>query len=118
MALLLWPSWAIEKVPSIADLRADADCVKNLATEPALAARRSALREEMHARLRAQGDPRMFGQGAVFDRYPHANPAHAGFYERFMRGERINTGCSAWLKGEHAAPATLQESVGHCAVWV
>ena len=75
------------------------------ATEPALAARRSALREEMHARLRAQGDPRMFGQGAVFDRYPHANPAHAGFYERFMRGERINTG---WVSKTDFEPAPLK----------
>ena len=78
--------------------------MKNLAREPALASRRTALREEMYVRLRAQGDPRMFGQGEVFDRYPHANPAHAGFYERFMRGEKLNAN---WVNQTDFEPRPL-----------
>jgi hypothetical protein len=46
----------------------------------------------MYAELKAQGDPRMFGQGAIFDRYPHSNTAHVNFYERYMKGEKLNAG--------------------------
>jgi hypothetical protein len=86
------------------DLKADADCVRNLAENPAFAARRTALREELRAKLLAQGDPRMSGQGDVFDRYPHANPAHAGFYERYLRGEKLNAG---WVSKTDFEPKPL-----------
>jgi hypothetical protein len=36
----------------------------------------------------------MFGQGRLFDEYPHANQNNAGFYERFMRGEKLN---ASWV---------------------
>jgi hypothetical protein len=65
--------------------------VKNLAADPALRATRENLQAALYAELKAQGDPRMFGQGDRFDRYPHSNPAHVGFYERYMRGEKIKT---------------------------
>jgi len=71
-------------------LRTDADCVQNLAAHAAYAERLTALRDRMTAELRAQGDPRMFGQGQVFDQYrPSSN---AGFYERFIRGEKPRAG--------------------------
>ena len=50
------------------------------------------MQERMFAELKRQGDPRMAGQGEVFDKYPHANPGHAGFYEKFLRGEKLKTG--------------------------
>ena len=49
------------------------------------------LRQQLHEELKAQGDPRMFGQGAVFDQYEHSSKANAGFYEKFLRGEKMNT---------------------------
>ena len=58
----------------------------------------------MHERLKAQGDPRMFGQGDVFDRYPHANAAHAGFYERYLRGEKLQAG---WVSPTDFEPQPL-----------
>ncbi len=73
------------------DLATDPDAVNNLAGKPSPVAIQSALREQMHAELRDQGDPRMHGRGQVFDEYPHASKAHAGFYERFMSGEKIAT---------------------------
>jgi len=69
------------------DLAHDRDCVKNLALGAQSSSLLSALREQMHAELREQGDPRMEGKGAIFDEYPHANKANLGFYERFMAGE-------------------------------
>ncbi|MBI5766456.1 MAG: sulfatase [Verrucomicrobia bacterium] len=71
------------------DLKTDPDAVKNLATSPATEKRRAELKAALYAELKAQGDPRMFGQGEVFDKYVHSNTAHVGFYERYMRGEKL-----------------------------
>ena len=89
------PHWALSfglrASEEFYDLARDPDCLRNLALSPQSNSQQSALREQMLAELRAQGDPRMAGNGAVFDRYPHANPGHLGFYERFMAGETLPT---------------------------
>ena len=72
------------------DLRTDRDCVRNLAADPAHAARVAALRRRMETELKAQSDPRMEGRGHVFDDYKPTNGD--GLYEKFMRGEKVNTG--------------------------
>lgn len=72
------------------DLVRDPDCLHNLALEPQSSSQFSALREQLHAELREQGDPRLEGKGDVFDHYPHSTKANAGFYERFMRGEKLD----------------------------
>lgn len=74
------------------DLRRDPDCVNNLAADGAHAGRRTALHDQMTAKLKAQGDPRMFGQGDVFDRYPIAIAESRNFHERFIRGEKPRAG--------------------------
>jgi N-sulfoglucosamine sulfohydrolase len=72
------------------DLVSDPDCVNNIALLDSSTSRLKMLREKMEDQLRKQEDPRMFGNGKIFDEYPHSNPNNRGFYERFMRGERIN----------------------------
>ena len=74
------------------DVVKDADCVNNLADSATSERERESLKARLFAELKTQGDPRMFGQGAVFDEYRHAAPGHVGFYERFMRGEKLKTG--------------------------
>lgn len=70
------------------DLATDPDCVRNLAMlQPSVAAE---LRQELEAELRRSGDPRMTGQGAVFDGYPVTTGG--GFYEAFRAGRRPNAG--------------------------
>jgi arylsulfatase A-like enzyme len=70
------------------DLRTDPDCLTNLvgrvASEP--------LRQQLFQELKAQGDPRMFGQGHLFDEYPYAGQRERNFYERFLRGEKPKAG--------------------------
>jgi hypothetical protein len=44
----------------------------------------------MEAELKQQDDPRMAGNGKIFDRYPPTSGD--GFYEKFMRGEKIKAG--------------------------
>jgi N-sulfoglucosamine sulfohydrolase len=83
-------NFGIRAADELYDLAADRDCTRNLAAEPAQAGRVAALRERMEALLKAQGDPRMEGRGHVFDDYKPTNGD--GFYEKFMRGEKVNAG--------------------------
>jgi hypothetical protein len=71
------------------DLKKDPDFVTNIAGKDAIQIK---LREQLHAELKQQGDPRMEGNGDVFDKYEHATQANAGFYEKFMRGEPMKAG--------------------------
>ena len=73
------------------DLQADPDCLRNLAGG-AGASRAAAMREALFGELRGQGDPRLAGEGAVFDQYPYAGPAQARFHERFVSGEPVRAG--------------------------
>lgn len=84
------------------DLRADPDCTRNLAAEPSQVDRVRSMRERMEAELRAQGDPRMFGRGRVFDEYRATNGA--GFYDKFLRGEKPKAG---WVSPTDFEPAPI-----------
>jgi arylsulfatase A-like enzyme len=84
-----WQSnFGMRPADELYNLRADRDCVNNIAMSSAETVR--SMRERMEAMLREQGDPRMSGQGHVFDKYTPTNGA--GFYEKFMRGEKVNAG--------------------------
>jgi arylsulfatase A-like enzyme len=74
------------------DLRKDPDCVQNMAQSAEHAEVKKQLQEQLFAELRQQGDPRMLGQGEIFDKYPYADEKGAGFYERYMNGEKMNAG--------------------------
>ncbi len=72
------------------DLRADVDCMTNLAGARLHAERRDAMRRQLFAELEKQQDPRMAGQGAVFDGYVFAGGRD--FYTRQMKGEKPAAG--------------------------
>jgi len=74
------------------DLKADPDCVTNLADHPDHADHRAALEQQLTAELKSQGDPRLEGRGDYFDKIPYANPATRNFYERYMQGEKVSAG--------------------------
>jgi N-sulfoglucosamine sulfohydrolase len=74
------------------DLKHDPDCLRNLENDPKYRVRKEQLRELMERELRAQGDPRQFGRGEIFDRYVYADETTRNFYERFMRGEKVKAG--------------------------
>ncbi len=74
------------------DISRDPDCIINLADDPKYQSIEQKLRQQMERELKAQGDPRMFGNGHVFDQYQYANPEQRNFYERFMRGEKLKAG--------------------------
>ena len=70
------------------DLRHDPNCLTNLADAPAYRAQMAPLRKQLFSELAAQADPRLLGQGEVFDNYPFAADELRGFYERRLRGEK------------------------------
>jgi arylsulfatase A-like enzyme len=86
------------------DLKHDPDCVKNLATDPLFAEAKQRLERQMVSELKAQDDPRMFGRGEVFEQYPYANPGQRGFYERFMKGQKMEAG---WVNDSDFEPRPL-----------
>ena len=69
--------------------------MNNLADNAAYAEIKNNLKNLMEQELKKQGDPRMFGKGSVFDHYPYAQPKVRNFYERFMKGEKMNAG---WIR--------------------
>lgn len=70
----------------------DPYCLENLADRTAHAMRLSALREQMLAELKAEGDPRVLGRGSLFDEYEYADRNGRGFHERFTAGEKVRAG--------------------------
>jgi arylsulfatase A-like enzyme len=83
-------NFGLRPTDELYDLRLDRDCIRNLALHPAHAGRVGSLRERMKAELKAQGDPRMDGRGHVFDDYKPTSGD--GFYEKFMRGDKVEAG--------------------------
>ena len=90
------------------DLTNDRDCLVNLAGGAAQGPMQAGLKSRLFSELKAQGDPRMLGQGDEFDRYEHANKGHVNFYERFMRGEDLKTGWVNDTDYEPGTPITLK----------
>jgi arylsulfatase A-like enzyme len=88
------PHWALcfgmRPGEELYNLKIDPDCLGNLAGTDARI--KQALTNALVAELKRQEDPRMAGQGQIFDEYLHASPGHVGFYERFMRGEKLKAG--------------------------
>ncbi len=85
---------AFGKRPSeeLYDLKRDPDCINNLAGKSEYKTVQQRLRAQMESELKAQGDPRLFGQGSVFDKYVYAEPNNRDFYNRVMRGEKLKAG--------------------------
>ncbi|MBI5801454.1 MAG: sulfatase [Verrucomicrobia bacterium] len=60
------------------DLKTDPDQVKNLAADPAFAARKRALSERLMKLLKEANDPRVSGDGSTFDKPPFSDPEQGG----------------------------------------
>ncbi|MFZ5828634.1 MAG: heparan N-sulfatase, partial [Planctomycetota bacterium] len=47
---------------------------------------------QLVSELKAQEDPRMFGRGEIFEKFPYSEDKMRGYYERFMGGEKFYAG--------------------------
>lgn len=77
---------ALEKRPEeeLYNIKDDPSCLKNLADLPDYQETRQQLRQELQETLRSQGDPRMLGNGDIFESYPRYSRMRQfpGFKER------------------------------------
>ena len=78
------------------NIATDPACLKNLATNPGFGQRKQKMREELLRELRRQGDPRITGNGDIFDRYPYASDDTRDFYNRYMKGE-LSRKSAGWV---------------------
>lgn len=86
--------WSFDKRPAdeFYHIASDKDCTQNLADDPQYADVKNRLHDQLFAELKQQQDPRVLGNGDVFDEYLYADKAHRNFYERYMNGEKLNAG--------------------------
>jgi len=75
----------------------DRECLTNRIGEISCRILADSLRAELFRTLREQGDPRMTGDGDVFDRYPYDKPGKERIYERTVTGEIIPWEHSNWV---------------------
>lgn len=73
----------------------DPECMTDLVSSPQYTARKLQMKAQLLSELQKQGDPRVFGHGEIFDTYEYAQPGQRGFYERFLKGEKVKAG---WVK--------------------
>ncbi|MEJ8819486.1 sulfatase family protein [Lacibacter sp. H407] len=73
------------------DIQNDPYCMSNLAADKKHAPLKEKLNSFMVQKLLEQKDPRMLGNGDVFDKYEYAGDVK-NFYNRFMSGEKVNAG--------------------------
>jgi arylsulfatase A-like enzyme len=71
------------------NLKSDPDCVTNLTQMIEV---KATLQKQLFGKLKEQGDPRMHGNGEVFEKYGFASKQWLNFYERYRAGEKIRTG--------------------------
>ena len=85
----LWPlNFGKRPGEELYNIREDPYCLSNLVDDANLSAQLAALRERMEGALRQEGDPRMAGNGAVFDNYPYSG-AVRDYYNRYLAGEEV-----------------------------
>jgi len=67
----------------------DPECMVNLANSSKYNLLKAKLEEQLTGELKKESDPRMFGNGDIFDHYPYADELHRNFYNRLMAGEDL-----------------------------
>ena len=98
--------WSFGKRPEeeLYHIGNDPDCMQNLSIHPEYQNIKTQLKEQLYEELKAQNDPRMFGNGHIFDEYPYAQESMKGFYERYMGGEEMEAG---WVNATDFEEAPL-----------
>ncbi len=103
------PHWdlcfGLRPAQELYDLRTDPDCVRNLIAPPTTAPGAAELRAQLWAELKASGDLRALGRGAEYEAYPSADVRRRGFYEKYLRGEKLDAN---WVIPSDWEPAPLK----------
>ena len=73
------------------DLKKDPDCIENIAKFDKYTSLKDSLRKILVKDLTKNKDPRIIGEGDIFDNYIYAEKRTRNFYERFMNGESLDS---------------------------
>ncbi len=65
----------------------DPYCITNLADNPLYKKIKSKLKSQLFSELKKQKDPRILGNGDIFDNYPYADVEDINFYQRFIENK-------------------------------
>ncbi|MCK4921920.1 MAG: sulfatase [Bacteroidales bacterium] len=81
--------WNMGKRPKeeLYNVKNDPLCMNNLANNGEYTSLKEEMYNQMVEKLKAQKDPRMFGNGAIFENYPYSAPDYNTYYEKYMAGE-------------------------------
>lgn len=74
------------------DLKKDPWCLQNLANDPEHQQLAAKMKARMEAGLKQQKDPRVLGNGGIFETYEYMDPRTKGFHKRFTSGEKMKAG--------------------------
>ena len=78
------------------NISSDPECLINLSNDPGYSPVKRRLYDQLIDELIQQDDPRITGNGNVFDNYPYADSQTKDFYNRFMKGE-ISRKAAGWV---------------------
>ena len=102
----LWEmSFGKREAEEFFDLQKDPDCVNNLAMKKSYTEEKEYWSGILEKKLKEQADPRILGNGDVFDNYP-IMPSQSRFYERLFNGEKLPSG---WVNKSDFRPEQNQE---------
>jgi hypothetical protein len=87
----------------------DPYCMKNLADNRDLEDLKSSMKARMEENLKAQKDPRMFGNGDVFDNYGYSREMAWNYYDRFLKGE-FTIESTGWVNPTDLETAKIEDS--------
>ena len=83
------------------NIKEDPFCMKNLVGNENYAELKIKMETEMTQKLTEQDDPRIFGNGDIFDNYKYQGDVQ-NYYNRYMAGEKVKAG---WvIESDYEAP--------------
>jgi hypothetical protein len=87
-------SFGMREEEELYDIGSEPECLTNLASDAGYNALKRRMNEQLYLELLQQDDPRVYGKGDIFDKYPYAENENKDFYNKFMKGEifRKNAG--------------------------
>lgn len=84
-------SFGKRKSEELYNITTDRECMHNLIEDVAFDTLKDQMKKELLNELTKQGDPRIIGDGSVFDRYPYMG-AEQMVWDRMKGGEKIKLG--------------------------
>jgi N-sulfoglucosamine sulfohydrolase len=83
-------SFGLRPEEELYDILKDRDCLINLVKNKEYLKKKEALKKELFEKLKEQKDPRVMGNGDIFDNYPFMSPDYLNFWERVKSGDIVN----------------------------